>query len=91
MFNIFSTSEEESNDGKRYTINLLEEILDRSNMNRAYIRVKGNKGKHGIDRMTVDELQTFLEENGDQIRKDIMEGTYSPKPVRRVEIPKPDG
>lgn len=91
VFNIFSTSEEESNDGKRYTISLLEEILDRSNMNRAYIRVKANKGKHGIDGMTVDELQTFLKENGDQVRKDIMEGTYSPKPVRRVEIPKPDG
>ncbi len=91
VFNIFSTSEEESNDGKRYTISLLEEILDRSNMNRAYIRVKANKGKHGIDGMTVDELQTYLKENGDQIRKDIMEGTYRPKPVRRVEIPKLDG
>ncbi|WP_242987415.1 group II intron reverse transcriptase/maturase [Anaerobacterium chartisolvens] len=60
-------------------------------MNRAYKRVKANKGKPGIDGMTVDELRPFLEKNGDRIKKAIMEGTYIPKPVRRVEIPKPDG
>jgi RNA-directed DNA polymerase len=70
---------------------LLEQILDRDNMNRAYKRVKSNKGKPGIDGMRVDELLPFLKENGDQIRQAIMEGTYSPKPVRRVEISKPDG
>jgi RNA-directed DNA polymerase len=86
-----STSEEEANDGNGYAIGLLEEILDRDNMNKAYKRVKANKGKHGIDGMTVDELLSFLKENGDQIRQAIMEGTYSPRPVRRVEIPKPDG
>ena len=91
VFSIFSTSEKETNDGNEYTISLLEQILDRSNMNRAYKRVKANKGKHGIDGMTVDELLPFLKENADQIRKDIMEGTYRPKPVRRVEIPKLDG
>mgnify|MGYP001006560883 CR=1 FL=1 len=90
VFSIFSTSEKEANDGKECTINLLEGILDRSNMNRAYMRVKANKGKHGIDGMTVEELLPFLKENGDQIKKNIMEGTYRPKPVRRVEIPKPD-
>lgn len=91
VFSIFSMSEKEANNGKECTINLLEEILDRSNMNRAYMRVKANKGKHGIDGMTVEELLPFLKENGDQIKKNIMEGTYRPKPVRRVEIPKPDG
>ncbi|RCX18368.1 group II intron reverse transcriptase/maturase [Anaerobacterium chartisolvens] len=70
---------------------LLERILDKDNMNRAYKRVKANKGKPGIDGMTVDELRPFLEKNGDRIKKAIMEGTYIPKPVRRVEIPKPDG
>lgn len=86
-----STSEEEANGGKRYAMGLLEKILDRDNMNRAYKKVRVNKGKPGIDGMTVDELLPFLKENGNQIRQAIMEGTYSPKPVRRVEIPKPDG
>lgn len=89
--NIPSTSEKEANDGKRYAIGTLEEIFDNDNMNRAYKKVKSNKGKHGIDGMTVDELLPFLKENGDQVKQAIMEGTYSPKPVRRVEIPKPDG
>ena len=88
---ISSTSDKEENDGNGYAKGLLEEILDRDNMNRAYKRVKSNKGKHGIDGMTVDELLPFLKENGDQIKKAILEGTYSPKPVRRVEIPKDDG
>lgn len=91
VFNISSMSEKEANDGNWYAIGLLEKILDRDNMNKAYKRVKSNNGKHGIDGMTVDELLPFLKENGDQIKKSIMEGNYNPKPVRRVEIPKPDG
>ncbi|HHW47987.1 MAG TPA: group II intron reverse transcriptase/maturase [Clostridiaceae bacterium] len=70
---------------------LLEKILDRDNLNKAYKRVRVNKGKPGVDGMTVDELLPFLKENGERIRQAIMDGTYSPKPVRRVEIPKPDG
>lgn len=88
---ISPTSEKEANNGKGHTMGLLEEILDRDNMNKAFKKVKSNKGKPGIDGMTVDELLPFLKENGDQIKQAIMEGTYSPKPVRRVEIPKPDG
>ncbi len=88
---ISSTSKKEANDGKGCAMWLLEEILGRDNMNKAFKRVKSNKGKPGIDGMRVDELLPFLKENGDQIRRAIMEGTYSPKPVRRVEIPKPDG
>ena len=91
VFSISSMSDKEANDGNGYAIRLLEEILDRDNMNVAYKRVKSNNGKHGIDGMTVDELLPFLKENGDQIKQAIMEGTYKPKPVRRVEIPKPDG
>ena len=90
-FSISSMSDKEASDRNGYAIGLLEEILDRDNMNRAFKRVKTNKGSHGIDGMTVDELLPFLRENGDQIKKAIMEGTYNPKPVRRVEIPKPDG
>ncbi|MBR0600313.1 group II intron reverse transcriptase/maturase [Clostridiales bacterium BAD-6] len=84
-------SDKETNDGKWYAMGLLEKILDRDNMNKAFKKVKSNKGKHGIDGMTVDELLPFLRENGDRMKQAIMEGTYSPKPVRRVEIPKPDG
>ena len=88
---VSSMSEKEANSVKGNAMGLLEEILDQDNMNRAYKRVKSNKGKHGVDGMTVDELLPFLRQNGDQIRQAILEGTYSPKPVRRVEIPKPDG
>lgn len=70
---------------------LLEKILHRDNMNLAYKRVKANKGSHGVDGMTVNELLQFLKQNGNHIRQSILEGTYRPQPVRRVEIPKPDG
>jgi len=82
--------------GRRNGVNecekrLLERILERDNLNRAYNRVKSNKGSHGIDGMGVDELHTYLKEHGSEIRQSIMEGTYCPQPVRRVEIPKSDG
>lgn len=79
------------NDGNEYAEGLLEKILNRDNMNLAYKRVKANKGSHGVDGMTVDEMLQFLKQNGSQIKQSIREGTYRPKPVRRVEIPKPDG
>ncbi|WP_298200724.1 group II intron reverse transcriptase/maturase, partial [Desulfosporosinus sp.] len=88
---ISSTSDKEGNDGSVYASRLLEEILDRDNMNLAYKRVKANKGSHGVDGMTVDELLPYLKQNGNQIRQSILEGAYNPSPVRRVEIPKPDG
>jgi group II intron reverse transcriptase/maturase len=70
---------------------LLEKIVDRSNMNYAYKRVKSNKGAHGVDGMKVDELLQYLKENGDQLRQSILDGKHRPNPVRRVEIPKEDG
>jgi group II intron reverse transcriptase/maturase len=70
---------------------LLEEILDRNNMNKAFKKVKSNKGAHGIDGMGVDELLQYLKETGDQLRQSILDGKYRPNPVRRVEIPKDDG
>jgi RNA-directed DNA polymerase len=88
---ISSMSEKEGNGGNEYPEGLLEGILDRDNMNLAYKRVKANKGSHGVDGMTVDELLQYLKQNGDQIRQELLEGTYRPKPVRRVEIPKADG
>ncbi len=68
--------------------NLLELILREDNLNRAYKRVKSNKGKGGIDGMQVDELLPYLKENQSEIIRKIREGKYKPNPVRRVEIPK---
>lgn len=88
---ISTASEKGRNNGSGYGEGLLERILDRDNLNRAYKKVKANKGSHGVDGMTVDELLQYLKQNGDQLRQAILEGTYNPDPVRRVEIPKPDG
>lgn len=70
---------------------LLEEILSRENLNTAYKRVNGNKGAAGIDGMQVEDLFPYLKENGEKLRQEILKGTYTPQPVRRVEIPKPEG
>ncbi len=70
---------------------LLEWILSRDNLNLAYKRVKANKGSHGVDGMKVDELLSFLKQHGETLRQSILVGEYVPQPVRRVEIPKPDG
>ena len=88
---ISSTSEEGRNDGNDYASGLLEKILHRDNMNQAYRRVKENKGSHGVDGMRVNELLPYLKQNGNQLRQSILEGTYNPQPVRRVEIPKSSG
>jgi len=88
---ISATSQDGENDGNEYPQGLLEEILDPDNMNLATRRVKANKGSHGVDGMAVEELMSFIKQNGNQIKQSIREGTYCPQPVRRVEIPKPDG
>lgn len=77
--------------GEASTFNLLEKILSSDNMNAAYKQVVRNKGSHGIDGMKVDELLPYLKENGNNLIEELKAGTYRPKPVRRVEIPKPDG
>jgi RNA-directed DNA polymerase len=70
---------------------LLERILDRDNLNRAYKRVKANKGAPGIDGMTIEAALPYLRENHNELVGKIYRGKYTPNPVRRVEIPKPDG
>ena len=70
---------------------LLERILDRDNLNRAYKRVKANKGAPGIDGMTIEAALPYLRENQKELIGKIHRGKYTPNPVRRVEIPKPDG
>ncbi len=69
----------------------MEEIVGRENMMAAYRRVVANKGAAGIDRMTVEQLQPYLKEHWPRIREELLEGRYTPKPVRGVEIPKPGG
>ena len=69
----------------------LEKVLCRENMLRAYQRVVSNKGAPGVDGMTVDELMPMLRKRWDAIRKELLDGTYRPAPVRKVEIPKPSG
>lgn len=91
VLSISSASERGRNMEGGYASGLLEEILDRNNLNLAYKRVKSNKGSHGVDGMKVDELLPFLKQNGETIKQKLLEGTYRPAPVRRVEIPKPDG
>lgn len=70
------------------TDNLLERILHRDNLNKAYKKVKSNKGAGGVDGMNVDELLSFLRNNREQLIQRIKKGKYKPNPVRRVEIPK---
>lgn len=70
---------------------LLEAILNTDNLNRAYKRVKANKGAAGIDSMTVKEVLSYLKEHGKELTERIGRGKYTPSPVRRVEIPKSDG
>ena len=69
----------------------MEEVLARENMTRALARVKANKGAAGVDEMTVDDLLPYLKAEWPRIRKELLEGRYMPKPVRRVMIPKTDG
>ena len=70
---------------------LMEKILDRDNLNKAYQRVKSNKGAPGIDGMTVEEALPWLKEHREELLESIRGGWFKPNPVRRKEIPKPDG
>ena len=70
---------------------MMESILERENLLRAWQRVKSNAGAPGIDGMTVEGFPAFCREHWPRIRSALMEGTYRPAPVRRVFIPKPDG
>jgi len=81
-------AEAEEEDGAR---DLLGKLVSRENLNAAYRKVKKNSGAPGVDGMTVDEAASYLKEHKDEIIGRIIKGKYKPMPVRRVEIPKPDG
>jgi hypothetical protein len=70
---------------------LIQEVLRRENMLRAYQRVVRNGGAPGVDGMTVKDLMPYCREHWEQIRERILSGSYVPEAIRRVEIPKPDG
>jgi RNA-directed DNA polymerase len=70
---------------------LMEEVCEQENCKRALKRVKANKGSPGVDGMTVQELPGFLRQHWPAIREELLSGTYKPQPVKRVDIPKPDG
>lgn len=70
---------------------LMEEILSKDNLNQAYLQVIRNKGASGIDDMTCEEVKEYLKVHGNEIRNQILSRKYQPLPVKRVEIPKPNG
>jgi RNA-directed DNA polymerase len=73
------------------TNRLMEEVCERENLKEALRRVKANKGSGGVDGITVGGISDYLKQHWPAIREQLLNGTYEPKPVRRVEIPKPDG
>jgi len=72
-------------------VQIMERVVERSNMQTAYRRVKQNKGAPGVDAMSVDELGDFLRAHWPTIKEWLLEGSYEPRPVRRVQIPKANG
>ncbi len=73
------------------TNRLMEAVCERENLKEALRRVKANKGSAGVDSMTVGGITDYLKQHWPAIREQLLNGTYEPRPVRRVEIPKPDG
>jgi RNA-directed DNA polymerase len=69
----------------------MEEIVERENLKEALRRVKANKGGPGVDGITFGQLDDHLKQHWPAIREQLLSGTYRPQPVKRVEIPKPDG
>src|SRR5690349_11525627 len=73
------------------TEQLMEAVCDRENLQSAWNRVQRNQGSPGVDGMTIDDAKAYLREHWPGIRSQLLDGTYQPQPVKRVEIPKPDG
>ncbi len=87
-------SHESRGDGKHegdQERSMMEQVLDRENLERAWKRVRANHGAPGVDGMNVESFTAFFSEHWERIRSALMDGTYQPAPVRRVWIPKPDG
>lgn len=72
-------------------LELMEQLVERSNMIKAYRKVVSNKGAAGVDGISTDDLKDYVKEHWGGIKEELLAGTYKPQPVRRVEIPKPNG
>jgi RNA-directed DNA polymerase len=70
---------------------MLEQILERDNLLTAWKRVKENEGTSGVDEITIDEFPSYIRKHWPEIKRQVLEETYQPKPVRRAEIPKRSG
>ena len=70
---------------------LMEMVCNRENLEIAWKRIRRNKGSPGVDGMTIDDTKDYLREHWSSIRSQLLKGTYQPQPVKRVEIPQPDG
>lgn len=86
---LFATSQAAERLGR--SDRLMDVILERENLLRAWKRVCDNKGAPGIDGMKIDQLWSYLKGHWPTIKQDLLNAAYKPKPVRRIEIPKPDG
>jgi RNA-directed DNA polymerase len=73
------------------TERMMEEVCEAGNLRKALQQVRANKGAPGVDGMTVEELTEHFGRSEAELRRQLLEGTYRPQPVKRVEIPKPDG
>src|SRR5260370_41408048 len=82
---------ESGHENRDNTNRLMEEVCEGGNLKAALRRVKANKASPGVDGMTVSGIKDYLKQHWPAIREQLLSGTYEPKPVRRVEIPKPDG
>ena len=71
--------------------NIMEQICERANMNRAYRKVKANKGAAGVDGISIERLPTYIREHKEEFLVELLDGSYQPELVRGVQIPKPDG
>ncbi|MBI4773421.1 MAG: group II intron reverse transcriptase/maturase [Deltaproteobacteria bacterium] len=78
-------------EGRALAQNLMERICRPANLNKAYQRVKANKGSPGVDGLCVHELGDWLRTNKDELIASLMDGSYKPQPIKRVDIPKPGG
>lgn len=72
-------------------VKLIERMVERKNMRQAYSKVMRNRGSAGIDKMQVEQLKSYLQKKWVKIKEELLVGKYKPKPVRQVEIPKPNG
>lgn len=80
-----------SDQARALTSQLMEEVCQSENLNRAYQRVRANKGAPGIDGMTVEEMPAWFREHREEFLSSLRDGSYQPQPVRGVQIPKPGG